>query len=153
MGDGAHLGVSAERALNVIVGGGSQPTEDEMETADEMRARLLALTEMEESYSGAADWTAAQILRWLMEDPARVQTPSESEYDFDNDPNHGSEGLDPKYVISEGWYNQMKKAGLLPSDLGLTGFQWGWAVNAARRCLELPPVPNPAIITVETEET
>jgi hypothetical protein len=34
--------------------------------------------------------------------------------------------------------------------LGITGFQWGWAVNAARFAESLPPEPNPAIITVET---
>lgn len=30
----------------------------------------------------------------------------------------------------------------------LTGFMWGWAVNAARHILKLGAVPNPAIITV-----
>jgi hypothetical protein len=34
------------------------------------------------------------------------------------------------------------------SDLGLTGFMWGWAVNAARYSLELPLEPNPAIVVL-----
>ena len=30
----------------------------------------------------------------------------------------------------------------------MTGFMWGWGVNAARRCLDLLPVHNPAILTI-----
>lgn len=35
-----------------------------------------------------------------------------------------------KYVLSE-----------------LTGFMWGWAVNAARKILDLEALPNPAVMT------
>jgi len=29
-----------------------------------------------------------------------------------------------------------------------SGFQFGWALNAVRAIVELPPVPNPAILTI-----
>lgn len=51
----------------------------------------------------------------------------------------------PAEVVTAGWYEQMKDQGVMPA-LDLTGFMWGWAVNAALRCMELPPRPNPAII-------
>jgi hypothetical protein len=31
---------------------------------------------------------------------------------------------------------------------GCSGFQWGWAVNAARSILNLDAVPNPALMTI-----
>jgi hypothetical protein len=40
----------------------------------------------------------------------------------------------------------MKDEGVDLGALGLTGFQWGWAVNAARYALSELPVANPAIL-------
>lgn len=43
---------------------------------------------------------------------------------------------------------------LLPPDEAaiifddLTGYQWGWAVSAALRLLEQPPIENPAVVTI-----
>lgn len=38
---------------------------------------------------------------------------------------------------------------LFKGRFGLSGFQWGWAVNAAAALLEQPPVPNPAIWAIK----
>lgn len=34
----------------------------------------------------------------------------------------------------------------------LTGYQWGWAVSAALRLLEQPPIENPAILVLDSSE-
>lgn len=146
MTDGAHLGVNAKRALDTILGGEPSPTAEERQTAEEMRAEIMALTECPNTYEGTASWTAKLILEWLLANPSRAQEPSEMEYDWDADPDRGADGMKPGFTKALGWYEQMKRDGIDLADLGLSGFMWGWAVNAARRCLELPPVPNPAII-------
>ena len=45
----------------------------------------------------------------------------------------------------------MKQHGAYKKDLEGTGFQYGWGLNAARRVLDLPPMPNPSIVTLQTE--
>lgn len=117
--DGAHIGVDAERALATILGGESAPTEEECMSATEMRAWILAARPEDRmtTYGECARWTAKLTLLWLLQHPS------------DEDP-----------------YDAMKAAGHDLGALGLTGFQWGWALNAARRCVELPPLPNPAIM-------
>jgi hypothetical protein len=74
------------------------------------------------TYAGAADYAARLIIEWYIVDPKRVH---------DGDP-----------------YEPMKASGIDLARFGFTGFQWGWAVNAARACLELAAVPNPAIVHV-----
>lgn len=37
-------------------------------------------------------------------------------------------------------------------DLGLSGFMYGWALNAVRQMLGKPAGPNPAIITLGTKD-
>ncbi len=134
MADGAHLGFGAEDSMKAAIGG-AEPAESM--TAQEMKDQILA-SEMSEGfdYNGAAMYTAKLVLLWLEEDPTRAQTPSENTYDEDYQ------------VVTSGWYEQIKEANDDLAEMGLTGFMWGWAVNAARRCLELPPVPNPAIMTI-----
>lgn len=151
-GDGAAMGVGAERALKTILGGQPQPDEEEMESVEAMRNRLLTMTKPEEwSYGSAADWCAALILRYFLADPRRASIPTEAEYDWEGDPDRGTQGTKPEFTRSIGLYETMKRDGHAEEleDLGLTGFQWGWAVNAARRCVELGPVPNPAILSIE----
>lgn len=38
------------------------------------------------------------------------------------------------------------------SDLMVTGFQWGWGINAARYVYGLPDGGNPALVTLSSEE-
>ena len=41
---------------------------------------------------------------------------------------------------------------MVKSDYDLTGFMWGWAVNAVRYVLGEKPIRNPAIISLGKEE-
>lgn len=148
MPDGAHIGVGADRALETILGDAPQPTDEECQTADEMRAEILACTEDPHTYGGTATFMANRILNWLLANPARAQEPPEVDYDWDGDPDRGADGCKPEFVRAPGWTTLMKADGVWPDGIDLTGFMWGWAVNAARRCLELPPIANPAIIDV-----
>ena len=63
-------------------------------------------------------------------------------YDWEGDPDRGSKGMKPEYLKARGLYDVMTDDGVVHED-GLSGFQWGWALNAARRCVELGPVAEP----------
>lgn len=140
--DGAQLGYGAEDAMKAVIGG-EQPTK--VTSAGEMGARIMALTEdtYEHTYDGTADWTANRIISWLMQDPQRAQSPTENVYGVRDD---GT--TDYETIAVPGWYDRMKDDGFDLSELGLSGFMWGWAVNAARRMMELPEVSNPAIVSL-----
>lgn len=158
MTDGAHLGVGAERALGTILGGEPQPAEADQETVIQMRDRLLAAPRCDDpaamaSYDACATSVAGEILRWALANPERyANTPAENELDYG--PGGEAEfwknfdGGDPPPIKRLGLYETLKAEGIPLDTLGITGFQWGWAYNAARRCLELPPVPNPAIVSI-----
>lgn len=149
MTDGAHLGITAGAALRAIFG--SDEPLDEPMTAGEMRAWIEAASlplpdDRDEGYTEASRYAAKLILHWLLADPSRASTPVEADYDWDADPDRGTQGMKPEHTRAVGWYQQMKDDGIPINELDLTGFMWGWAANAARRCVELPPAPNPAIV-------
>lgn len=152
--DGADLGVSADRALETILGGAPQP--ERRRTPDEMRAEILAC-EGPSDYDGTSRWVARLILEAIAAEPELTTAPCETVYDWDvikADPRYanatGSEGVEvmSEYVVSRSLYDLLKDRGVPLAELGLTGFMWGWAFNAARYCLGLPPEPNPAIVTL-----
>jgi hypothetical protein len=162
MTDGAHLGVTADRAIQTILGGADQPTDDERLDPEAFRAMVLSAptaAEFEASLDGKVDYTdddygmcatvaARAILEAFLADPALAAMPTETVYDWDRDPDHGRMGMKPEFVVNRGLSAELRdRAVRLP--VGMSGFQWGWAVNAARFCVELPPAPNPAVITVE----
>lgn len=132
MSDGAHLGVSAQRALDTIIGAAPSPeaTGEHLMSPPEMRAWLLAAdpARAHSSYDEAARYAGRLVLEWFLADPAHA-------------------GAGEREI-----YDAMKAAGAPLEELKLTGFMWGWALNAARRSVELGPVPNPAIIEVEVEQ-
>lgn len=142
MSDGAHIGIGAERAIGTILGGEAQPTKDERRSPDQMRDWLLAATLNDATtYDGAARYASKLVLKYLSADPDRLSLPVENVYD------------DQYNVVTPGLYDRMKRDGIPIDDLGLTGFMWGWAVNAARYSLTAPPVPNPAILTINIPES
>ena len=141
--DGVSEGLNAEEALGVVLGG--EPAPDErVRTTTEMAAIIRATTEPS-GYDGTANYAAHLILDWLEADPTRAQGPTENVYE--DGPNGEWTGV----VKEVGWYDRMKADGIPMAQLDLTGFMWGWAVNAARAIVELPPVPNPAILTVSRD--
>jgi len=148
--DGADLGVDAKRALGVVLGGDEQPTEEERKSVAEMRETLLAAPIESTSYEGTANACARLILEAWEKYPNVRDVPSENEYLRGPD---GKTVLEPWVSITKDLhpvlkeiYKDNKAATAVLSDL--TGFMWGWAVNAARRCSDMPQVPNPAIVTI-----
>lgn len=148
--DGAQTGVGAEEAMKACIGG-EQPTKTE--TVEEMATRIREAPIVSESYDGCATATARIILEAMEMYPELQNQPTETPY---------LKGPDGKLAFSH-------DGGLIPTgrDLGdvlrklhaedspqaivlgeLSGFQWGWAVNAARRCLSLSEKPNPALLTI-----
>ena len=146
--DGADLGVGVERALGTVLGGKPQPSEEEKETVEQMRERILAAPIECASYDGTATACARLILQAWEKYPNVRDVPSENEYLRGTD---GKAVLDPwvsttkdLHSVLNGIYEKDEAATRVLG--GLTGFMWGWAVNAARRCEGLGPVRNPAIV-------
>lgn len=149
------MGVSADRALKTVLGGEDQPAEEEMRNPDEMREWLLSAMTVDEfdafiaaktgeytdeDYGECARTTARSILEAFLADPRLAAMPAETEYDWTG---YNGEGQ-PKLLVA-GVDQALRERGVRYPD-GISGFQWGWALNAARYCVELPPVPNPAIM-------
>jgi hypothetical protein len=158
MSDGAHLGVGAERALKTILGGEPAPTADECESVEQMRARILSAPIEAKTYDGAATACARLILEAWKQYPQLAELPHETIYLRDA---HGQmvwrDGVDPACVrLVPGLHDALKQLYADRPDAlavlrDLTGFMWGWAVNAALRCIDQPPAPNPALLTVAGE--
>jgi hypothetical protein len=129
MSDGAHLGVNVDDALKVVMGAAEEADVAHESTAV-VAARVMSTTlEHADSYSGSANWVARQLVELARADPTVI----------------GS-GRDLYDVLKERIGEGAPGYDVLTS---LTRFQWGWAENTARAILELPPVPNPAILTIE----
>lgn len=147
MSDGAHLGITAGDAMKAVIAG-DQPEKPPM-SAQEMKDWILAADPtVEFDYDECARYAAKLIMEWLLEDPRRAQFPVENEYEKDASGQLVFNSQGGLNLAERGWYDRMKEDGIPLSDLGLSGFMWGWAANAARRCLELPAVQNPAIVTI-----
>ena len=120
----------------------------------EMRDRLLAAPRCTDpaamaGYSECAESVAGEILRWALANPERyANTPMESEITWPEKPDGSGKDYNNPIYGRRGLYEVLKEEGIALDVLGITGFQWGWAYNAAARCLELPPKPNPAIMTI-----
>jgi len=155
--DGAHLGVGAERALKTILGGEPAPTEAESESVEAMRARILAAPIASETYDGVATACARLILEAWQRYPRLLEVPFETVYLTGDDGRMvliGDHPADQSVVpLAPGLHSVLKsvyhgRPDALAVLSDLTGFMWGWAVNAALRCIDQPPAPNPALITV-----
>lgn len=172
MSDGAHLGIGAEDAMKLIIAG----TEEEVReanaspqrTPDELRAHIEAHASPN-SYEGTANATVLLLLQFYEEYPGSVDWPAERPLIGWERTDTGARHMDA--TIPEEWhkisfsalkgiyadvpdlYSELKAWATLHDRTlileTLTGFQWGWAVNAARYCFDLPSQPNPAIMTIE----
>ena len=152
--DGASEGINAKNALRVVLGGEAvedQPTE----SAEDVRERVLTAARRggeATDYGDAADRAAGMILLLAESRPEIATWSAERTYEWlqadggwGPDPADSPEGrpVGPDLYGEVNAYTEGKL-----SDLGLSGFQWGWAVNCAKWILNEPPVPNPAIITI-----
>lgn len=124
--DGAQYGVRPQAALGRAIAD-APVGDDDVESVATTITRLATIdvTKKPTTYEDTCDVGAALVYRWLLEDPRRASTPD--------------------------WYKAAKADGVPLRELGLSGFQWGWIENTVRRCIELPEVPNPAILEVRSE--
>lgn len=148
--DGADLGVGADRALKTVLGGGRSPEPEEQRTPEQLREHIET-HRGPSGYESSANEACHRILLTYEARPEAVQWPAEPEGHIEKGPENGGMGR----WVHDGpdLYTAVKEqtdglGDVSMSDLGLTGFQWGWAVNAAKYIVGAPPVPNPAILTV-----
>jgi len=171
--DGAHIGVRADRALETILGGEDQPTEEEESTPEEMLASIRAASLATDNYGDAALAAALAAARVIWEAweryPELVLVPSEAVYERGDDGRMVVRHNETDEVVTDGDWSNAQPNILVPdlfdalkrlhpegtperealSDLtGYMGGMWGWAYNACRYSLGAGPVANPAIMTV-----
>jgi hypothetical protein len=153
MTDGAHLGVSASRALETVLGGKPQPAAGERMSWDDMAAWVRSAPETMPDDAGGGDGyglsariAARCILEHMEAHPADRASSPTGEWTAEEQAEFRRSGAVP--APKRDWYAATKETHPQIADLGLTGFQVGWAVNAARNILGLGPVRNPAILTI-----
>src|SRR6266851_7556776 len=135
--DGAHLGVSAERALETIVGGAPEPTENERMDADAFRT-WIKTADREDSYGEAARLCARYLLEYLTAHPEDMRLPLADVHDFNRmraelGDRFATKDELTKYRTQEGLFDKAAAENPLLKSMDLTGFMAGWAFNAARR--------------------
>lgn len=163
--DGAFQGMSAQSAMHAVLGGPG-PDDPPPVTREERRAEILATRFAGHSgapsaynYDTSAKAAAKIILQTIEANPdvTWAEIPTEPEYEYLDENGAVMEGegrFKGTFTMArEGWMEVMKP--LMSEEntaewetLGLTGFQWGWAVNTVRWILDMPPVGNPAIVTI-----
>ena len=128
LADGAHLNVDADRALETILGDKPSPTKDERKSDTEFAdwIRSAKSPDGEELDYGETSRYIAKLYLMAMENGCQ-----------------GDEGWDVWPEILERWPGEAAKVE------GSTGFMHGWAFNAARKVLNMPPAPNPALLEIE----
>ena len=122
-------------------------TDEELETS----VRTADLTIEIWSYNASANACARLVLEAYEKYPNLKDVAMESRYlEFAN----GKADFDNFFPIDMTLYDVIKR--LYPEDSqeyknilsGLSDFQWGWAINAARHILNYGPVVNPALWVV-----
>lgn len=117
-------------------------------TPEELRARVEAAVSPEEfeggegmdGYENAANHAVKVLLAVASRDPASFKKALDT---FRGDPY----GRDIEALMTD-----EERSIVIEGNWGLTGFQWGWAVNTVAFLTEQPPVPNPALITINVKE-
>ena len=156
MTDGAHLGIDAARSARAVIGG-DEP-EGVERTPAEMRVYLLAAPEppydlsdgiTDRHYADASRWAGKQVLAAFAAHPFLVNLPVETDYDWNGDPDHGAQGMKAEFVLRPSVTHEMERLGFSLRGHGLSGFQVGWGVNAARYVVGADYGGNPAILEVD----
>lgn len=168
--DGADLGITAEDGMKAAMGADQE--EMPRRTPAELRAEIEA--DQEYTYSGVANTVALALIQLFEQRPELATWPAEIEgawfWTEDAPELDGVAGeqfpkswgkdhpdqemplnlLEFKPVDDRDLYGVLKEArpDLAATFSDITGFQWGWAVNAAKYIVGQPPVPNPAIVTI-----
>ena len=146
--DGADLGYGMEAALRGALGGEEPP---HRMTVEEMREYILTAPDSPKSYDDGGRAIAKLVLGFMERHPDAAAMPADSDYEWPKKANGDPDWNATPNVVREGLYDYIKR---MEPNYGravfeeMSGFQWGWGVNAARTVLGLHPVPNPAIITI-----
>lgn len=124
--DGADIGYSPLQGMHGALGGEQVEEEDRIK---DMAEYLDTAPSDIQTYDDAARRLGKVFLDYLREQP------------------------EARDLSVEGLYSTVKESGYFDQVSydpdGMSGFQVGWAANAARSALNLPPVANPAILTIE----
>lgn len=123
--DGANLNIKCDAAMKAVLGGDEPETLSDAEFASMIRG---ATVQQSGGYEGCANRAARLVLEHLEAHPDAIALSGDDLYAAVKG-EATREDLD--HVLSE-----------------LTGFMWGWAVNAARHVLKRSSLPNPAILTI-----
>ena len=167
--DGADLGVSADVALSAVMGG-EQPKSEDKRDPVQMEAYLRGTPdtiggygEGGSGYEDSARLLGKYVLEFMLRHNESAQLPAEPEFDREHPAYQ-------KWIAGDGSYDAVKDAVKVEGfgeywqrvepdnyreamdKIQPSGFQFGWALNAARYCCELPSVPNPAIVTIGGSE-
>ena len=154
MSDGAHMGVSADRALETILGGKEQPAKEERQTPRQMLDAIREAPQKPLDYGSAALLYARVLLEAYEAYPELCDHPTESVYLRDASGQMVWAEGGGAVVLQPDIYAVLKQ--IHPDEScwqrkvmsGLTGFMIGWANNAVRYALGDPPKPNPALGTI-----
>lgn len=154
MSDGANLGITAQRALRAIISGDDQPAANERSSPQDVRARLESTPLFDgagpwkdrqaDGYSLVADAIGHAFLVLLEEDESLL----DPRYYPDDDEHEILRGKrrDQADVLwdamSARWPNAGEWCGYA------SGFQVGFAFNAALYALGRPTGSNPAIVEI-----
>lgn len=168
MNDGAHMGIKASRALDTIIGGKEQPTEEEKATPKGVRARIEAVPLFEgkppwegimpggedkeardNAYSTATDAIAHAFLVLIEEDSSLLEPQFYPAHYPDGEPTHlAGVRRDQASVL---WDAMMKRWPHADDWIGgASGFMVGFALNTALYAGEIPAyASNPAIMEID----
>ncbi len=147
MTDGAHLNIGAESAMKTILG---SKDEEEPLSAEAFEKKIREATILDGDdfdYDAASAFTARLVLEAYERYPMLRDHSDNTEYLTGKD---GKIDWNNPIPTNRTLYEIIKR--IYPEHLSvfrdLTGFMWGWAVNAARNILDLGPLPNPALMTL-----
>jgi hypothetical protein len=154
MSDGSALGIPAKQAMKAVLGG-DQPTEEDIQTPERVRERVMAAP-LESSVEGfdynAATDSIARAMLTLHEEGVidlNGEPPLYTEEDFEPSQREFFKGLigSPKSADTVAWEAITKRWPFI-SDIGASGFMVGFAFNTARWLAGFNPVGNPAIMEI-----
>lgn len=164
MSDGANMGITAGRALDTIIGGEGQPTEEEKMTAEQVKERILAApsplegkpiweredVDGDQKYSLAADCIAKAFILAEAEKPGILTTELYYPDPYEPFPSLSGKKKDSMDAVWE--YISEKWEGFDDWIGGASGFMVGFAYNTALYINDMPTGGNPALLTIGTKE-
>lgn len=143
------------KAIETILGSKSAPNEDEEKTPQwwlehlKQKESVLNKDDNTDSYDNHAEVMAKYIIEAYQSQPGLIHAPNKNVYLKPTDWNNPIVLMwDLSDLLEKHIYTNKDH----PFRIALseaTGFTWGWAYNIARYALGLPPMANPAIMTID----